>query len=167
MGFLVPPLHSELAAVINKRSGGSVQRLSGREAHLTAASPADRGAVQADPLRLEHLPHRRVEVLLLALVGGRTQVAQLPVPGGCQAALVVVWMVVVGVGEVVVAFLAAAVVRQGLLHRGGGGGRRGGAAAAGAAGGGYQVEPAGGSLPGGVQAHGLHVAVVGGRAGRR
>lgn len=109
---------SKLATVIDESPGGAVQRLAGRKGHLTATIPVYRRVVQADPLRLEHLPHR-VEVLLLARVSCRrgrrrraSQVAQVSarlvqVPRG-EAALV---------GRRVVAgFLAAA----GAVAQGGG-----------------------------------------------
>lgn len=56
---------SELAAVVDEGPGRTVQGLAGRKGHLTAAVPVYRRVVQADPLRLKHLPHRS-GVLLLA-----------------------------------------------------------------------------------------------------
>ena len=139
-------LFSELAAVINESSGGTVDGLTGGEGHLTAITSVNRRAIQTDPLRLEHLSHR-VEVLLLCRVAC-AQVSQVSVPGRKSALVRVVTTVLsraqVAMSERGCGRSGDGVIGQSLVH--GGRGRK-----------------VASSFPG-VQAHGLHVTMV--RRGR-
>lgn len=135
-------LFLELAAVINESSGSTVDGSTGGESHLTAIIPVNRGAIQTDPLRLEHLSHR-VEVLLLCRVA-RAQMSQVPVPGR-EPALVRVVTTILSHAQVAMPERGCGrrgdgVIGQCLVHRGGG----------------REVA----ASVSGVQAHGLHVAMV-------
>lgn len=112
---------SKLATVIDESPGRAVQRLAGREGHLTATIPVHRRVVQTDPLRLEHLSHR-MEVLLLARVTRRRR------RRASQVAKVSTSLVQVPRGE---AALVGRRVMAGLLAAAGAAVTQGGRAAAG------------------------------------
>lgn len=146
-----PLVWSEFAAVIHKSSRSAIDGLARREWHLTAVIPVHRRVIQADPLGLEHLSDR-VEVLLLSRVrcAQVTQVSGLvKVPWG-QPALVGVMAILprvqISVGEGRGGGCDG-VIWQRFVH----GGAR------------CQMTC---SVPR-VQAHGLHVTMVGGVGGSR
>lgn len=114
---------SKLATVIDESPGRAVQRLAGREGHLTATIPVHRRVVQTDPLRLEHLSHR-MEVLLLARVARRRRRRR----RASQVAKVSTSLVQVPRGE---AALVGRRVMAGLLAAAGAAVTQGGRAAAG------------------------------------